>query len=85
MGVRGAALATLTARILECAVMLRIVYRRRALLALHLKDLLGLDLSFIGRVFKPMLPVTLNETLSSSAPPPTAWSTPASAPTRSPP
>jgi putative MATE family efflux protein len=62
LGVRGAALAALTARILECAVMLRIVYRRRALLALHLKDLLGLDLSFIGRVFKPMLPVILNET-----------------------
>ena len=62
LGVRGAAIAALAARILECGVMLRIVYRRRPLIALHLKDLLGLDLSFVGRVFKPMLPVILNET-----------------------
>jgi Na+-driven multidrug efflux pump len=52
----------LLARLLECGVLLWIVYRRRSPIALHLRDLLGLDLSFIGRVFRPMLPVILNET-----------------------
>jgi putative MATE family efflux protein len=62
LGVQGAAIAGLLARLLECGVLLWIVYRRRSPIALHLRDLLGLDLSFIGRVFKPMLPVILNET-----------------------
>ncbi len=62
LGVRGAAIAGLLARLLECGVLLLIVYRRRSPIALHLKDLFGLDLSFVGRVFMPMLPVILNET-----------------------
>jgi len=62
LGVRGAAIAALLARLLECGVLLLIVYRRRSPIALHLKDLFGLDLSFVGRVFMPMLPVILNET-----------------------
>jgi len=62
MGVRGAAIAALAARLLECGVLLSIIYHRSLPIALHLKDLLGLDLSFVGRVFKPMLPVILNET-----------------------
>jgi putative MATE family efflux protein len=62
LGVRGAAIAALAARLLECGVLLWIIYRRRSPIALRLKDLFGLDLSFVGRVFKPMLPVILNET-----------------------
>jgi MATE family, multidrug efflux pump len=62
LGVPGAAIAALTSRILECGVLLWIVYQRRPIIALRLKDLFGLELSFIGRVFKPMLPVILNET-----------------------
>ena len=62
LGVRGVASSGLIARFLECSALLWIVYRRRSLIALRLQDLLGLDLAFAGRVFKPMLPVILNET-----------------------
>ena len=62
LGVRGAAASGLIARFLECSALLWIVYRRRSLIALRLQDLLGLDLAFARRVFKPMLPVILNET-----------------------
>ncbi len=51
LGVRGAAIAALAARMLECGVLLWIIYRRRLPIALRLKDLLDLDLSFVGRVF----------------------------------
>ncbi len=62
LGVRGAAYAGLISRVLECITMLTVVYRRRPALAVRLGDFLGLDFSFIGRIFKPILPVILNET-----------------------
>lgn len=62
LGVRGAALAALTARGLECAALLGVVYLRRRMLALHPRDFKGLNPVFIRRVFRPMLPVILNET-----------------------
>lgn len=60
--VRGAAYAALTSRVLETLLMIIVVYRYRASIAVRLRDLLGLDFSFVGRVFKPILPVILNET-----------------------
>lgn len=60
--VRGAAYAALTSRLLETTLMIIVVYRYRAAIAVRLQDLLGLDFSFVGRVFKPILPVILNET-----------------------
>ncbi len=62
MGVAGAALAGLVARILEFCLFLGFVYLRQLPIALRLRDFLSLDISFIGRVFKPILPVILNET-----------------------
>jgi putative MATE family efflux protein len=62
LGVQGAAYAALTSRLLECGLMLLVVYRHRPVLAVQLADFLQLDLSFIQRVFKPILPVILNET-----------------------
>ena len=62
MGTRGAATAGLVARILECSLLLGTVYLRRMPIAVRLADLLALDLSFAGQVFKPILPVILNET-----------------------
>jgi putative MATE family efflux protein len=62
LGVRGAAFAALTARLLECCVLLWVVYRHRPLLAVRLGDFLRLDTTFVGRVFKPIFPVILNET-----------------------
>ena len=62
LGVRGAAYAALASRVLESTIMLMVVYRYRSSLAPRLKDFLGLSLAFVGRVFKPILPVILNET-----------------------
>ncbi len=62
LGVRGAAYAALTSRLLECSLMLLVVYRYRPVLAVRLEDFLRLDFTFVRRVFKPILPVILNET-----------------------
>ena len=62
LGVRGAAMAALISRVLECTIMVIVVYRYRPIVAVRLRDFFGLDFSFVGRVFKPMLPVILNET-----------------------
>ncbi len=60
--VSGAAIAGLTARILECVILLGIIYLRRLPIALKANDFLTLNLSFAGNVFRPILPVILNET-----------------------
>jgi putative MATE family efflux protein len=62
LGVYGAALAAMISRVLEALVMLAIVYLRRPMVAVRLRDFMSLDLAFAGRVFGPMLPVILNET-----------------------
>lgn len=62
LGVRGAAYAALTSRLLEVTLMLVVVFRYRPMFAVRLRDFLRLDFSFVGRVFKPILPVILNET-----------------------
>lgn len=62
LGMLGAAIAALSARVFEFAAMVGIVYYRRMPIALHLKDFSDLSLAFAGRVFKPILPVILNET-----------------------
>lgn len=62
LGVEGAALSTLLARILECCVLVGIVYFKRLPIALRPADLLSIDLHFVDRVFRPMFPVILNET-----------------------
>jgi putative MATE family efflux protein len=62
LGVLGAALAALISRVLEALAMLFMVYLRRPLVAVRIGDFRSLDLNFAGRVFRPMLPVILNET-----------------------
>lgn len=62
MGVSGAAFAGLLARILECALLIGIVYLRRMPVALRLSDFNSLNFSSIIRIFRPILPVILNET-----------------------
>jgi len=62
LGVDGAAISALIARILECSALVGVVYFRRMPIALRPSDFLQLDLSFVGRVFRPILPVILNET-----------------------
>jgi len=62
MEVRGAAIAGLVARMVECGALLYVVYRHRPQVAVRLREFFSLNLAFISRVFKPILPVILNET-----------------------
>jgi len=64
LGVNGAAIAGLIARVLECLAMLAVVYWNRLNpSAASLRDLLELDFKFILSVLKPVLPVITNEFL----------------------
>ncbi len=64
LGVNGAAIAGLVARVLECAAVLIFVYRdKTSPVAAPFRDLLELDLKFAATVLKPVLPVIANETL----------------------
>lgn len=67
MGLRGAAIATAIARVLEFVVLAAVVYLQRLPVAARPKQLFGqLNASFIKRYFKTTLPVLLNETLWST-------------------
>ncbi len=61
LGVTGAAIAALTARVVECIGILSFTYLTKSPVAASLKELLNINLKFIGRVLKPVLPVALNE------------------------
>ena len=64
LGVQGAAVAGLIARILECTTILLVVYRDRlSPIAASIKDIFEINLKFLVAVMKPVLPVILNETL----------------------
>lgn len=63
LGVRGAAIAGLIARIIECAALLIFIYARRSPAAATLHELFDLDAQFAWKVLKPVLPVALNEFL----------------------
>jgi putative MATE family efflux protein len=61
LGVRGAAIAALAARALECAGLLTIIYLRKSPVAAGLAELFQLDLAFLRRILRPVIPVMLNE------------------------
>ena len=61
MGVKGAALGTLIARIVEISFILYSVYNHEGPLAASLKELLDWDKSFVKRYFKTTYPVIINE------------------------
>ena len=64
LGVNGAAIAGLIARVLECLALLGVVYWDRLNpSAASLRDLLELDFKFMVSVLKPVLPVIANEFL----------------------
>ena len=63
LGVEGAALAALTARLLECGILVLITFWQKSPLAGGLKEMLRIDRGFAWRVLKPVLPVALNELL----------------------
>ncbi|WP_347559713.1 MATE family efflux transporter [Clostridium amazonitimonense] len=61
MGVKGAALATLMARILECVVLLSYIYISKGILAGRIKDFIGASKKLISSVYYIVIPVVLNE------------------------
>ncbi len=61
LGIRGAAVAAVIARFLECVTLLAIIYTRRLPVAASFRELTGFDRAFLARVIRPMLPVILNE------------------------
>jgi len=61
LGIKGAAVAAVIARILECFTLLLIAYAQKSPVAASLRDLTRFNAKFLGRVIKPMLPVILNE------------------------
>jgi Na+-driven multidrug efflux pump len=63
LGVEGAALAGLIARLLECGAMVFFTYHFRTPAAASLQQLFSFNLAFIGKVLKPVAPVIANEAL----------------------
>lgn len=61
LGIEGAAIATLIARIIEFILMMIIIYGSGSLLAARLKDLLAFDFKFFVKIFEKAGPVLLNE------------------------
>lgn len=61
LGVEGAAIATLIARIVEVSLILFIVYRKECEARAKIKELLDFDRIFIKKYFKTVSPVIANE------------------------
>jgi putative MATE family efflux protein len=63
LGAQGAAISTLVARTVECAMLLTIVYSRKLPPAAKIYELFGFNREFVGRVLRTSLPVLANEML----------------------
>ncbi|MDF2952605.1 MAG: mate efflux family protein [Anaerocolumna sp.] len=61
LGVAGAAIATVIARIVECGALLFVVYWEKGPAAAKFRELLAFDKSFINKFFSTALPVIANE------------------------
>ena len=61
LGVEGAAIGTVIARFLECAVLIGLAYARKTPAAASLRELNGFKAGYLGRYLKTALPVAFNE------------------------
>ncbi len=61
MGVEGAAIATIIARVSELGIILSVVYKKKLIQAANIFELIKIPKGMIGGYFKAALPVTLNE------------------------
>ncbi|HAV76005.1 MAG TPA: MATE family efflux transporter [Anaerolineae bacterium] len=61
LGIQGAAVAAVVARVIECITLLTIIYTRQSPVAASLRELTDFDTKFFAKVIKPVLPVILNE------------------------
>ena len=63
LGVNGAAIATVIARTVECAVLVFFIYRHKMASAATFRELFCFDRMFVRRYVKTTAPVLINETL----------------------
>ncbi|MDK2980720.1 MAG: hypothetical protein PWQ55_1067 [Chloroflexota bacterium] len=63
LGVLGAAYANLIARVLECALILWMVYYLKTPLAVKPREMLSFDRAFLKKILARVAPVTMNELL----------------------
>jgi putative MATE family efflux protein len=63
LGVKGAAIAVLVSRVVECAGILILTYRKDSPAAGKIKEIFSYNLAFARKVIKPVLPVVANEML----------------------
>lgn len=61
LGVEGAAIATLIARVVEFILLLVFIYGSKSVLAASIKDLLAYDFKFVKQIFRKAGPVLFNE------------------------
>lgn len=61
MEIRGAALATVIARMIECVLLLIISFHPRSVLASKWRELLSISRAFVAKVIRQIIPVLLNE------------------------
>ena len=67
MGILGAAISAVIARVAECLALVLITYWKKYPVASKFKELLGFNFRFIAKIFNPVLPVILNELMWSLA------------------
>ena len=63
LGVKGAAIATVIARVLETVLMLVFVYAKKHVPAASINEMMDLSMEFVKNFFKTTIPVILNESL----------------------
>lgn len=63
MGIAGAAVATVAARVLECGILLRLIYKNNYELAARFSDFSGYTGQFLKRFTRSVAPVITNEVL----------------------
>lgn len=61
LGVKGAALATLIARLIELLLILYIIYSKQSVLSAKIKDIIHIDKEFYFKILVTIAPVILNE------------------------
>ena len=61
MGVKGAALATVTARIVECLRILIVVYSKNEILNAKIKEFINIEKYVLNGLYKVTIPIVLNE------------------------
>lgn len=65
MGIQGAAIATVTARVVEMTIYLVVLYRNRHFFSFDLKGMIRINLGLLTNIIRKAIPLTANEILFS--------------------